>query len=398
MQCVDGRNIVLLNRDDASGFRLDTLSTHCLHASPTVKGKEILTTYTDYVNKYPSTLQTSSYNFTSTSTTPELCAGIVKASVLFPKNAAQHASDIKMLEQMPHFKAAFYHPESGVCKAIECIRVDGAADEGPMHEEVQFFWSARHLEKGYYATYVTARCSGQSYLNRVELQNGCLGLGHSNLYIPSTLTGTNMDSSKVNYERIRKNLDLAIDVYIDRVDNSPCGDGTIKLVKGADSPSNQELRKYVIQFLKGSKAQKNRLQVDHTYVYDYINRVWKVRQDHMLPDLPTPYCFVLVCCMKTDCLHPICSSGNNPGHCWYEGGPPVKFVPLPVPDLSRPWGSECESCKEKGLASCHGHFLSPADAAVSKLPPMSKPPSFKNVKGKASPEVMQMLAKTCYCL
>ena len=143
------------------------------------------------------------------------------------------------------------------------------ADEGPMHEEVQFFWSARHLEKGYYATYVTARCSGQSYLNRVELQNGCLGLGHSNLYIPSTLTGTNMDSSKVNYERLRKNLDLAIDVYIDRVDNSPCGDGTIKLFKGADSSSNQKLRKYVIQFLKGSKAQKNRLQVHHPDIWMY---------------------------------------------------------------------------------------------------------------------------------
>lgn len=34
---------------------------------------------------------------------------------------------------------------------------------------------------------VTARSGGASYLNRVELQNGCLSLGHANIFIPSTL-------------------------------------------------------------------------------------------------------------------------------------------------------------------------------------------------------------------
>ena len=52
-----------INRDDASGFRLDTLATHAKHSVPSVEGKEVLTTYTDYVNKYPSVLQTTSYNF-----------------------------------------------------------------------------------------------------------------------------------------------------------------------------------------------------------------------------------------------------------------------------------------------------------------------------------------------
>ena len=290
VQYVDGRNIVNLNRDDAAVFHLDTLSTHRLHATPTVKGKEILTTYTDYVTKYPSTLQTTSYNFSATRTTPELCAGIVKASVIFLKNAAQHASDLEMVEEKTEFRSAFYHPQTGLRKPVECVRVDGAADEGPMHEEVQFFWSARHLEKGYYATYVTARCSGQSYLNRVELQNGCLALGHSNLFIPSTLIGSNMDSSKVNYEKLRQNLDLAMDVYIDRVENSPCGAGSIKLFKGADSSSNQEIRKYLLQFLKGNKAQKKQLQEEHQEVYDYLEKVWNIRNDHMLPNIPTQYC------------------------------------------------------------------------------------------------------------
>ena len=69
LQYTDGTNIVNVNRDDASGFRLDTLATHMLHRTPVVEGREILTTHTDYVNSYPSILQTSSYNFTSTKAT-----------------------------------------------------------------------------------------------------------------------------------------------------------------------------------------------------------------------------------------------------------------------------------------------------------------------------------------
>ena len=37
--------------------------------------------------------------------------------------------------------------------------------------------------------------SGGFYLNRVELQNGCLALGHANLFIPSTLGGSCVDSA-----------------------------------------------------------------------------------------------------------------------------------------------------------------------------------------------------------
>ena len=37
--------------------------------------------------------------------------------------------------------------------------MDGAADEGPSHVEVQFLWTARHLEKGTIATLVTRRSS-----------------------------------------------------------------------------------------------------------------------------------------------------------------------------------------------------------------------------------------------
>ena len=41
-----------INRDDASGFRLDTLTTCKQYATPTVAGNDILTTRTDFVNRY----------------------------------------------------------------------------------------------------------------------------------------------------------------------------------------------------------------------------------------------------------------------------------------------------------------------------------------------------------
>ena len=47
------------------------LTTHHQFPNPVVKGKEILTTYTDYVNRYPSVLQITNHNVTATGTTPE---------------------------------------------------------------------------------------------------------------------------------------------------------------------------------------------------------------------------------------------------------------------------------------------------------------------------------------
>jgi len=86
----DGCNIVNLNRDDAARFRLDTMATHHLHKSPIVEGHETVTTYTDYVNPYTSILQTKSYHYLATETTGEVCAGVVKAAGVYPKNPSQH--------------------------------------------------------------------------------------------------------------------------------------------------------------------------------------------------------------------------------------------------------------------------------------------------------------------
>ena len=150
-------------------------------------------------------------------------------------------------------------PRTGQPKAVCCMRVDGASDEGPGHEEVQLLWTAQHLASGSYATLI--RNSGASYLNCVELQNGCLALGHANLFIPSTLGGACIDSEtgKIDEKKLQHILNLAMDVYINRVQGSPCGDAVIHLCKGANSSEEQSLRPYLIQYLKGSNKQKETL-------------------------------------------------------------------------------------------------------------------------------------------
>ena len=51
---------------------LDTLATHGKHATPVITARETITTRADYANKYATTLQTTSYNFTDRSTTSEM--------------------------------------------------------------------------------------------------------------------------------------------------------------------------------------------------------------------------------------------------------------------------------------------------------------------------------------
>ena len=102
----DGRHILLLNRDDQAGFRLDSTYTHKSIPSFNV-GSPTVTTHTDFLNKHQAQLQTTSYNFSSTSTTSEVCCGVVKASVVHEKSPSQHASDLMMLEKIPELAPVF---------------------------------------------------------------------------------------------------------------------------------------------------------------------------------------------------------------------------------------------------------------------------------------------------
>ena len=295
IQLRDGQNKMVLNRDDQSGFRLDTTYTHKLHKATALTDKPETTTRTDYVNKYASVIHTTSVMFLGTSTTDERCVGVVKAQHLYKKNAAQHASDLVMLQSKDELEPWMKD------KAVDCIRVDGAGDEGPSHHEVQFYGTERNFLLGKKATIVTTRHSGGSYINRVEMQNGCLTIAHSNLFIPSTLTGPNITGQGLDYDRLATNLDVAIDVYINRVNGAPCGESEIALYKGAideHAKRLQDRRHKLLIFLKGLKKMKSTLKETKPNDYSYFEKIWFLRNRHMVKGLPEQYVFSYYLVMK----------------------------------------------------------------------------------------------------
>ena len=356
VQLSTGENRVIINRDDQAGFRLDTTFTHNQRKSVSLESQPTLTTRTDFVNTYPSIIQTSSYLFMETETTPPTCVAVVKPHFVFNKNPAQHAADLHMLTRADDMR---------INQPIECIRVDGASDEGPSHIEVQFQWAERHLQHKTQCTLVTTRHSGGSYLNRVELMNGCIAQAHANCFIPSTLGGGNFNENGLDEEKLRENLDEACSVYMERIWNAPCMGTELRVVKGSQ---NEVAREYqsrrgdLLVYLKGSKKSKEELKARNPERYRYFDLVWDVKERHMLKNLPCHYIFGLHVCYQQDCPHPICSSQST---CqplqWYPGGPAVNYVPLPVPDTST-WGSEeCSKCKEDGKPVCHGHYMGPCE-------------------------------------
>ena len=69
-------------------------------------------------------------------------------------------------------------------------------------------------------------------------------LAHSNLFIPSTLSGSCLDSQSGNVDeaKLKQNLSDAIDVYLSRVNKWLCADTVIHLYKGTDTAEKQKLR------------------------------------------------------------------------------------------------------------------------------------------------------------
>ncbi len=73
---------------------------------------------------------------------------------------------------------------------------------------------------------------------------------------PSTLTGLNNSSAGLDTERLLTNLDMAINVYTDRVDGAPCDKSPITLFKGAKDEHANKLHDRcheLLTFLKGTK-------------------------------------------------------------------------------------------------------------------------------------------------
>ena len=225
---------------------------------------------------------------------------------------------------MDEFRPVFENQQSGCPKENDCIRLDGACDEERSHELVQFYWTEWHNQHQKVATLVTTRSSGSSYLNRVELQNGCLSLGHSNTFIPSTMGGNCMDPETGKIDE--GNLALAISAYLSGVDGCPCGETQIKLFKVSNSEQYQTMNSHLLVYLKGSKKSKETLKVEHPNLYQHFEDVWSVRNRHMVTGLPqAAYIFFLRCCYQLECIHQKCQQ-NPDSSTWYPGRP---SIPIP---------------------------------------------------------------------
>lgn len=221
----------------------------------------------------------------------------------------------------------------------------------------------------------SSHSSGLSYLNKVDLQSGCLALGHASLFIPYTLGGPlfNPDIGEVNKDRLRNNMELATSVYIDHVNHSPCGNTVIHLYQGADSSSTQQEREHLMVFLKGSRKNKEKLEERESTLFSYLKTVWKIAKRHEILSLPQQYLFSLMCCFSTDCRHPACQLGKKGTPLkWYPEGSKLDYFPLLIPGPKYTWGNKsCNKWKE----FCTGHFVSSSKVLTSTLPSMLQPPS-----------------------
>ena len=316
IQLQDGRDKVLLNRDDQAGFRLDTTSTHKIGKSINLQHEPTLTTRTDFVNSYKSVLQTSSYLFRETKTTSVGCVGIVKDHFSYIKCPAQHMADLYMLEADPE--------------------VNVYLRDKPTHVEVQFLWGERHYKLGKMCTLITTRESGGSFLNKVELMNGCIAKAHANLFIPSTLKGSNKNEKGLDEEKIKENMEVAADVYLSNVDGAPCFGTTLVMKKGSKNEELINRRKDVLAFLKGKRKEKTQLKTDKPELLDYLERVQKMIDSHTVKQYQSKYIFMLLPCFKLGCIHPVCKKGRLESYFddlrWFPGGPKLTYVPIPIPD------------------------------------------------------------------
>ena len=126
------------------------------------------------------------------------------------------------------------------------------------------------------------RSSGSSYINRVELQNGCLSLRHSNLCIPSNLGGSvvNPDTGSVDMDRVAKKKWPPLYILTD-----PCSDTVIHVFSGADSSTLKKSRGSLMIFLKA---------LDEPELYAHFKMVTEVKEIHKVRGLPAQYLYMLL--------------------------------------------------------------------------------------------------------
>ena len=85
------------------------------------------------------------------------------------------------------------------------------------------------------------------------------------------------------------------------------------------------------------------MQLTKPELYKYFEDVWQVRERHMNSQLSENYVFMLNLCQQPGCLHPLCGKDVTDST-WYDNGPPLTYVPVPIPDPRRPWGGDGNDC------------------------------------------------------
>ena len=81
-------------------------------------------------------------------------------------------------------------------------------------------------------------------------------------------------------------------------------------------------------------------------------------------------------CVLQDCLYPVYKKGRpSVVPSWYEGGPPITYLHLPVADENKPWGNIlCDTC-ECFFAGHYSHKLidtTDKSALAMYIPPTSR--------------------------
>ena len=155
-------------------------------------------------------------------------------------------------------------------------------------------------------------------------------------------------------------MEAAPQVYLDRVNDIPLGSSVIKIYRGATDQQAAQIkqeRTELLVFLRGTKQAKKEPKEKKPDQYYHFEEIWSLheRRATHVKNLPNEYVFALRASYEAECNYPICQGGRPADELvWCTGGPSVQFLPLPVPDPKRPWGSkECMTCNE----FCTGHFM-----------------------------------------
>ena len=97
----------------------------------------------------------------------------------------------------------------------------------------------------------------------------------------------------------------------------------------------------LIMFLQGSKKAKIALKEKEIVQYQYFEEIWNVRNDHFFSGYP---CYMYV--TNLPCIHLLFKKGKPSKELkWFESGPNMNWIPLPIKDPNRHWGGPCEECK-----------------------------------------------------